>query len=110
MTETPKFIAEDVPAHNVEPWLDKPRRDEDCAMSAPVRVGRFDTEDLARQALVDCLTKIADGYKERAEFSEYYKKDFLLFSAAAAVLSCGSTAVKVYGRYYRVRPVNERGW
>lgn len=110
MTESPKFIAEHVPAYNVEPWLDKPWSDEDCAMSAPERVGRFDTEDDARQALVDDLTKIADNCRERAEFSEYYRQDFLLFSAAAAVINQGSTAVKVHGRYYRVRPANERGW
>lgn len=110
MTENPKFIAEHVPAYNVETWLDKPWRDEDYAMSAPERVGRFDTEDLARQALVDDLTKAAEDYKAQAEFSEYYRHNFLLFSAAAAVVSQGSTAVKVHGRYYRVRPANERGW
>lgn len=107
---TAKFIAEDVPAYSVEPWLDKPWRDEDCAMSARRTVAKGETEDECREALVKELEEWATYYREKAKYNDYYRKDFKLFSCAAAVLSSGSTAVKVHGRYHRVRPVNEHGF
>lgn len=87
------WIAENVPAYLVEPWLDQPWRDEDLALSAPVLLGMFDSEHGAVGALIEeCDRWAATSVTEGA------------YQAAVSMLMAGSTAVKVQGRYLRVRP------
>lgn len=99
-----KFVAEDVPAYSVEPGSERPWRDEDLGMSAPIRYGSFDTEDDARKALIAAVAEHVAYYRPKAEIpGSYYRKDFELWSAVEAALTAGVTVIKVHGRYLRVR-------
>lgn len=99
-----KYQAESVGAHQVEPWADKLWRDVDKGMAAPEKFGgAVDSEEQARGFLVTELGGWAEYYKGKP--GEHYRAEAELYHAAAMVISAGSTAVKVHGRYYRVREV-----
>lgn len=91
------FIAEDVPWYMVDRTEVMPWRDEDVAMSAPERVGEFDTEDEARQALHELLLEISRyDFEIRGGESDKY-------TTAADAILFGADGIRLYGRYYRVR-------
>lgn len=100
-----KFVAESVAAYSVEPGLPKPWRDEDCGMSGPEKFGVADGENEALELLRKELAVWADYYEAGAARNEAYAYEAKLFRAAEQVVAAGSTAVKVHGRYYRVREV-----
>lgn len=92
-----KYIAEDGPWYMVDTTVERPWRDEDVAMSAPVRIGEFDTLEEAQNALHDKLW-------------EYSEHDFIVrsgesvkYQIAAAAILAGVNGIRIDGRYYRVR-------
>lgn len=102
---TVEFIAEHIPAYEIEPWADQPWRDEDRGLSAVEKIGTFNSEAEALAALAKDLRETADYYWDKSFNSQAYMADYTLFNAAVHVVQAGSTCVKVHGRYYRVRPV-----
>lgn len=93
------WIAEDVPWYQVDPTVDRPRRDEDVAMSSPQRHGEFATEQEARQAVAGHLEEISTfNFVVRGGERE-------LFLAAARTILLGAAGVRIHGRYHTVREV-----
>lgn len=96
---TVSWIAEHVPWYSIEKTLDRPWRDEDVAMSMPVKLGDFATETDARVAVASDLTRSAEfGHVARGGDAPKY------LASASAILA-GVDGVRIYGRFWRVRQV-----
>lgn len=93
------WIAEDVPWYQVDQTVDRPWRDEDVAMSSPIRHGEFATEGEARKAVADKLREISTfNFVVRGGSAEMYR-------TAAAAITLGVDGVRIAGRFHRVREV-----
>lgn len=93
------WIAEDVPWYMVDRDSSRPWRDEDVAMSAPIKIGRFDSETQAREALFKKLMEQSEyNFIKRSGESGTYR-------AAAMLILEPETSVKIYGRFYQVREI-----
>ncbi len=93
------WIAEHVPWYSVDKTLDRPWRDEDIAMSMPVKLGDFATETDARVAVASDLVRSAEfGHVTRGGDAPKYM-------AAATAILAGVDGVRIYGRFWRVREV-----
>ena len=94
------WIAEDVPWYQVDPSVRRlSMTDEDHAMSAPVRLGEFATEQEARSAVAGRLEDAAHfNHVQRSGQSDMYR------TAAYAIL-LGVDGVRIKGRYHLVRKV-----
>jgi hypothetical protein len=91
------WIAEDVPWYSVDKSVKGPWRDEDVAMSAPRKLGKYDTEDEARAQVARELELIA-SYRYIKAGGESDK-----FVWAAETIRRGVDGIRISGRYYRVR-------
>lgn len=93
------WIAEHVPWYLIDKTLDRPWRDEDVAMSAPVNLGEYGTETDARVAVASDLVRSAEfGHVTRGGDAPKYM-------AAATAILAGVDGVRIYGRFWRVREV-----
>jgi len=93
------YIAEDVPWYMVDTSVEKPWRDEDVAMSAPVNVYSGDSEEDARGKLAMRLLGISEyDFVQRRGNGQMY------VSAANFILR-GGDGIRISGRYYRIREV-----
>lgn len=93
------YFAEDVPWYMVDTSIEKPWRDEDCAMSAPATVHKGDDEKEARSKMALHLLKISEY-----DFVKRSGGDLMYVSAANFFLR-GGDGVRVSGRYYRIREI-----
>lgn len=93
------WIAEDVPWYMVDRNHPRPMDDETAGMSAPIRIGRFDSETQAREALFKKLMEQSEyNFIKRSGESGTYR-------AAAMLILEPETSIKIYGRFYRVREI-----
>lgn len=93
------YMAEDVPWYMVDSNQPRPWSDDDMGMSAPVIIGKFDSEAQAREALFRKLMEQAEyNFVKRSGESGTYR-------AAAMLILEPETSIKIYGRFYRVREV-----
>lgn len=93
------YIAENVPWYMVDSSIEKPWRDEDVAMSAPVVYYTGDSEEEARDAMSNALLDISMfGFVKRSGESGIY------VNASDFIIS-GGDGVRIFGRYYRIREV-----
>jgi len=91
------FIAEDIPWYQVTGKPLRAMTDEDYAMSAPRRLGKFGTVKEAREALaMDLLESSTYSFVVRGGEQEKYVM-------AAQAVRAGVDGVQIHGRYYRVR-------
>jgi len=91
------YIAEDVPWYMVDKYAERPWRDEDMAMSAPVYSG--DSEEDARGKLAMRLLGISEY-----DFVQRHGDGQMYVSAANFILR-GGDGIRISGRYYRIREV-----
>lgn len=102
-----KYIAEDVPWYMVDKTIDAPWRDEDMAMSAPIKVGEADTWQAAYLMLSEKMAECAKMNHVRASGDSPMMAIGAMTMAAAAQSNYDpSVGIRVHGRYYRVRPVS----
>lgn len=93
------YIAEDVPWYMVDSSVEKPWRDEDRAMSAPIIVCPATSEEEARSKLAMRLLEISEYNFVKREGGD------LMYVSAANFILRGGDGVRISGRYYRIREV-----
>ena len=107
--KTGTWIAEDVPMYMIDNRENKPRRDEDVTMSAPISLGKHLSYTGALIKVAEHLESIAKlRITGREKTETFYRTAAQLFLAADETVGSYyplTFGLQIHGRFYRVRNV-----